>query len=315
VTQVTLWWNGSDMATQTPNAYANLYFQNDNPNVTETTGFLSNGRLNLTIERTDDSIDHAQVFKVTSVVGTSSSTTKFMRINNENSTYGASSAYVIHHGIVRDIVHQEAEWDKPTTAPLGGADGCPNVYASIVLTLPANATYYTYQLRLMFINSTQSRTITDLCPIKLSTTLSPVTIQTENGTIDNVVNGTGTFSNYASGSGWTAHHWSQINSTSGAGAGILFTDTSNILLYAFDSIAGNPTGALKTDTSSKIIELDPVSLLTVTPFTSAMDITWKGAIATFDSSSTPVYYLNAGQPAGLWILAEFQPQITVTAET
>ena len=108
----------------------------------------------------------------------------------------------------------------------------------------------------MFTDSTQSRTITDLCPIKLSTSLSSFTIQTENGTIDNVATGTGTFSNYTSG-GWTAHHWSQFNSSS-SGAGIMFTDTSNILLYAFDSIAGNPTGALKTDTTSKTIELDPV---------------------------------------------------------
>jgi hypothetical protein len=45
-----------------------------------------------------------------------------------------------------------------------------------------------------------------------------------------------------------------------------------------------------------------------------LDIAWKGAIATFDSPSTPIYYLNATKPAGLWILVEYQPQITVTAE-
>ena len=81
-----------------------------------------------------------------------------MRINNEASTYGAGLAYVIYNGPVRDIVQQEAEWN-------GGAVNCPNIYANIVLTLPANVTYFTYQLRLMFINSTQPRTITDLCPL------------------------------------------------------------------------------------------------------------------------------------------------------
>ena len=110
-----------------------------------------------------------------------------MRINTENSTYGAGLAYVIHNGIVRDIVQQEAEWGTGGSG-VGGADNCPNVYANIVLTLPANATYYTYQLRLMFINSTQPRTITDLCPIELTTSLSSLQLQTENGTVKRLSN-------------------------------------------------------------------------------------------------------------------------------
>jgi hypothetical protein len=96
----------------------------------------------------------------------------------------------------------------------------------------------------------------------------------------------------------------------------MFTDTSNIKLYAFDSIAGNPTGAIRTNSapSPKTIELMPVLLRQINPFRSALDIAWKGAIATFDSPSTPIYYLNATKPAGLWILVEYQPQITVTAD-
>jgi hypothetical protein len=308
VSKVTVWWNGSDTATQTPNAYTNLYFKNDNPNVTQTTGFLTNGLLNLTIERVDDAIDHAQVFKVTSVVGTSSSTTKFMRINNENSTYGASSAYVIHHGIVRDIVQQEAEWD--TEMGGGGAYNCPNVYASIVLTLPAKATYYTYQLRLMFIDSTQSRNITDLCPIKLTTSIDQ--LQTENGTINGipiVANGSGNFSS----SVW-AHYWSQFISGS-QGAGIMFTNASNQQLYVFDSTPpGTPTGALKTNNSTKTIELLPVTLRQVN-FNYVLDVTWHGAVATFDSFAAPIYTMQGTAPTGLWLLVEYQPAITVTSES
>jgi len=88
-------------------------------------------------------------------------------------------------------VEQEAEWNN-------GPTGCPNLYANIVLTLPANATYYTYQLRIMFINSTQARSITDLCPIQLTTTLPSVQTQTENGTfagLPTLQNGTAAFSN------------------------------------------------------------------------------------------------------------------------
>jgi hypothetical protein len=263
---------------------------------------LSNGRISLQFGSSFN--------PVTSTVLSSgnSSTANFMRINGEDSSYGAELAYVITNGVVRDVVQQEAEWGGGA----GTANDCPNLYANIVLTLPAGTSFYTYQCRLMFTDSQRDRTITDLCPVRLASSIS--TIKTENGTINNVVTGTGDFSNYAFGSGgWTPHHWSQFASGS-SGAGILFTDTSNIRLYAFDSIAGNPTGALRTSTSSRTIELDPVALRTVTPFRSPMDITWKGLIATFDSPSTPVYYLNAGKPAGLWILAEFQPQITVTAE-
>jgi hypothetical protein len=230
-----------------------------------------------------------------------------MRINSEESVYGAGAAYVVHHGVVRDIVQQEAEWS-------GGVDNCPNLYANIVITLPANATYYSYQLRLMFIDSAQPRTITDLCPIRLSSTLggSPQ-VQTENGTSGGfplVVSGTGLFSNYTGGS-WTAHQWSQL--ISGArGTGIMYTGLFNQRLYAFDSIAGNPTGALSA-TSTSLIELLPVKLRQV-QFTYAMDITWRGAVATFDGT-TPIYEVQGGTPTGMWMLVEYPPTVTITAET
>ena len=83
----------------------------------------------------------------------------------------------------------------------------PNVYADIVLTLPANATYFTYQLSLMFLNSAQPRTITQLCPISLTSTVN--TLQTENGTAQGdpvVASGTQIFNSSAT---WV-HHWSQF---------------------------------------------------------------------------------------------------------
>jgi hypothetical protein len=298
VSKFTIWWNGSDEATQTPLAYTtSSCFTGDDPNNNR----LTNGRINLQFGS----------FSATSTVisTTTSSTANFMRINDENSVYGAGAAYVIHHGIVRDIVQQEAEWND-------GAVNCPNIYANIVITLPANVPYYTYQLRLMFINSAQSRAITDLCPIRLTVSPSSPQAMTENGTANGfptVTNGTGTFYNYSAGS-WTAHHWSQLISGS-RGAGIMFTDSANQRLYAFDSTApGTPTGALKATTSSNgLIELLPVTLRQV-QFTYAMDIIWRGAVVTFDNTS-PVYAVQGGIPTGLWILAEYPPTVTVTAET
>jgi hypothetical protein len=305
VTEFTIWWDGSDEANQTPLAYTpNTCFTGDDPNNNR----LTNGKINLQIGG----------FNINSeVVGTStSSTANFMRINGENSVYGAGAAYVIHHGVVRDIVQQEAEWGK--NRPGGGSDdggayGCPNLYANIVITLPANTNYYTYQLRLMFIDSAQSRVITDLSPIRLTVSPSSPQAMTENGTASgfpSVTTGSGTFYNYTEGS-WTAHHWSQLISGS-RGAGIMFTDNSNQKLYAFDSIAGSAVGALKVDTSSKTIELLPVARNSAS-FTYAFDVTWHGAVATFNNT-TPIY-TNSGTPTGLWILAEYPPSVTVTAET
>jgi hypothetical protein len=309
VSKFTIWWNGSDEAIQTPLAYTpNTCFTGDDPNNDE----LTNGKINLQIGS----------FSVTSrVISTqTSSTANFMRINNENSVYGAGAAYVIHHGVVRDIVQQEAEWG--TNRPGGGSDnggayGCPNLYANIVITLPANTNYYTYQLRLMFIDSAQSRVITDLCPISVTVSPdSPTSPQamTENGTangVPTVTNGTNTFYNYTAG-GWTAHHWTQLISGS-KGAGIMFTDNSNQRLYAFDSIAGSAVGALKVTNSTKTIELLPVARNSAS-FTYALDVTWLGAVVTFDNT-TPIYKMQGTTPTGLWILAEYPPTITVTAET
>jgi hypothetical protein len=289
VSDFTLWWNGSDQATQTPLAYTNTYFTGDNPSGHT----LTNGILTL-------SVTDVGKFTVTSTVGSSTSTTSFMRINDQPSTYGAGEAYVIHHGVVRDIIQQEAEWSN-------GVNNCPNLYANIVLTLPANATYFTYQLNLMFINSTQARTITDLCPINMTSTAGQ--LQTENGTLDGdpvVASGTQTFSNST---GTWAHHWSQFTDGTN-GAGIMFTDQANQMLYTFDTPA-IPRGALVANSAAQTISLLPVTLNPVS-FQTALDVTWYGAVATFDGSVPPIYS-GYGQP-GLWILSELPPTITIDIE-
>jgi hypothetical protein len=291
VSKVTVWWNGSDTASQTPYAYTNRYFEGDNPSG----GVLDNGILRL---------QFGGGFTLTSTVGSSSCTAKFMRINNEKSVYGSSLAYVIHHGIVRDIIHQEAEWSD-------GADNCPNLYAHIVLTLPANATYYTYQLRLMFIESQRDRTITDLCPIKVTAPTGQP--QTENGTANGypvISNTTGLFYNFSV-SNW-GHHWSQFISGN-SGAGIMFTDNANQMLYVFDSISGNRTGVLKVSNSpERTIELLPVTTMASVNFTYALDVTWHGAVVTFDET-TPIYKEDG--TTGLWIIVEYPPTIAVTTES
>ena len=166
----------------------------------------------------------------------------------------------------------------------------------------------------MFISTSETRNLTEVRPIALSTSPSPATVETENGTSNGfpiVQTGYGTFDNDTVG-GWTAHHWSQlISSDRKRGSGIMFTDSANLKLYAFDTMSGSTSkGAIVT--SSNSIELLPVRP-SVT-FGSALDITWSGAVVTFDNK-TPVCATADATPSGLWILAEYPPTITVVAKS
>jgi hypothetical protein len=284
----TVWWNGSDTAVQTPLAYTDTYFTGDNTG----SNILTNGQLSIQVSGSGPQMT------VTATRGQSTSTATYMSINNQASSCGAGAAYVISNGVVRDIVQQETEWS-------GGVSGCPNVYANVVLTLPANATYYTYQLNMLFTASQQARTITSLNPITLSS--SAPQLQTENGTANEdpiVATGAATLGN-TTGSG--QHHWSQFTDGTN-GAGIMFTNQANQALYTFDSTV-NPTGAIAVSASGQTISLMPVTLNPVS-FTTALSVTWYGAAATFDASTLPIY-AGPGQP-GLWMLAEIPPTITLT---
>jgi hypothetical protein len=292
VQNVTLWWNGRDTTTQTPYAFVNRYFTGDNPALRR----LTNGILTLTVSSSYDTI-------TSSIAGGGiTSTASFMRINNENPVYGSSPAYVIHHGVVRDIIQQEAEWST-------GAPNSPNVYSQMYFTLPANATYYTYALRTVFVDSLQSRSLTDLCAIRVS--VSGGQQRTENGT-----NGgypvssaaTGLFYNFSGFQNGWAHHWSEFISGN-SGAGIMFRDNANQKLYLLDSIAGQKIGGVNVVGTNRVIEFNPVgrSQFPAT-FTYSLDTVWHGAVVTFNGE--PIYP-TAGN-AGLWTLVEHPPMVAVS---
>ncbi|MEM2994924.1 MAG: hypothetical protein QXI91_02750 [Candidatus Bathyarchaeia archaeon] len=307
VTKVTIWWNGSDTTVQTPYAYVNRYFNDD----------INNRRLSnriLTLQFSSSG------FTVTATVGGGvSNTANLMRINGEEDNTDPEWGWTLYSGVVRDIVQGEPEYGGGVSNP-----ACYNFYAHVVITLPANATYYTYQLRLIFLDSADKpRTINDLCLIRLSTTAN-VYAFTENGTLPSgypmVSSGYNLFYNM---SGVWQHRWSQLNASSG-GFGIMFPDASNKMLYYFDAMTtnGNPTGALRINQTTtgwptyRIIELLPVSSLAlVNNFASASDICWYGAVVTFNTNYTPIYKGGGASATGLWVLVEYPPTITVTTES
>ena len=90
----------------------------------------------------------------------------------------------------------------------------------------------------------------------------------------------------------------------------MFTDNSNSKLYIFDSIAGSEVGTLFVDKQSSdtrgYIEVNPVHLSSA-QFETALDVTWHGAVVTFDSE--PIY--PSSGHIGLWVMVEYPPTVTV----
>jgi len=297
VDHITVWWDGRDTAKQTPYAYDSSSFASDKPYGPFNT--LDNGVL--TLDFSNFAVGVKATTKVSSIVSQST----FMRINTKPPIYGSALSYVIHNGVVRDIVQQEPEWSGGITTPL-----CPDVFAHIVLTLPAKANYYTFKLRTVFVPTTQSRTINELSVLQLKAYAGlPLT---EDGRLGNIPMTSGNNLFYNGGTAYE-HQWSEYVDASNRGAGILIRSDTNTRLYSFDSVAGQKTGAVRINTANGVIEFSPVCLqrgFPVSGFTQAFDMTWYGAVLNFSSGSpTDTIYPSSGGSTGLWVLVERPPTV------
>ena len=89
----------------------------------------------------------------------------------------------------------------------------------------------------------------------------------------------------------------------------MFSSDANQLLYFFDDIAGEKTGALNVTSSGSggVIEFNPVEMAPAS-FQDALDISWYGAVVNFDGTD-PIYPSSGS--IGLWVLVESPPSIAV----
>jgi len=251
IKNVTIWWDGRDNAQQTP--YSTMRKFNDKIVSTgsEATAVLNNSVIQMNVTYNSGS--------GTFYIKTATSRVNFMQINGHSAKFYASPSFPIINGTVRDIIQQEAEWSGYN------GWGFPNTYAQIVLTFPANATYYTYALRLIFVNASacqEDRVITNLTPITmLSDWKTKLQVLTENGTSNGIpvtvetYVGSYLFYNFSDGK-WQ-HHWTQYNYTSNAGAGIMSSSLNNLKLYLFDSFIGQSTGTLNVTTTQRLQWITP----------------------------------------------------------
>jgi hypothetical protein len=300
VDHVTVWWDGRDTAVQTPYTTPTKfnYFANDDTSARH----LSNGIINLDINLSGDGYVRASTASGTPV----NSEARFLRVNNRVPGNGAQESYIIYHGVVRDIVQQESEWG-------GGVTLSPNIFSHMVFTLPAKANYYTYQLRMIFVDSSQTRTLSDLSLIRLYGYIgSQKSEDGVSGVSPYQVPITSNSTTLYNGGTAYQHQWSQFQDpASGRGIGIMYTTSNNAQLYYFNSIPpGTNTGEILIDPANKKIELDPVKRATVNNFQQADDLTWKGAIVVTGDGKLPIYPTSG--TTGLWILVEKLPTITVS---
>jgi hypothetical protein len=226
VKNVTIWWDGRDDVQPTP--YSKVQSFNDKRDSAGAKLMINNGVILVNITYASGQF----------YVETATSRANFSRINGDQADFYASPSFPIINGTIRDIVQQEAEWSG-----YASGSGFPNTYVQIVLTFPANATYYTYAVRFIFANASacpENRVISDLTPIMVSSGWrNNLKILTENGTSNGVPVAVETYvGNYAfynfSDGRWQ-HHWTQYNYTSSTGAGVMFTTLENMKLYFFNA--------------------------------------------------------------------------------
>ncbi len=254
IKNVTIWWDGRDNTQQTPYSTMRKFDDKIVSTGGKATAVLNNGVIQMNVTHDSGS--------GTFYIETATSRADFMQINGHSAKFYASPSFPIINGTVRDIIQQEAEWSGYNSW------GFPNTYAQIVLTFPANATYYTYALRLIFVNASicpENRVITNLTPIKiLSDWKTTLQVLTENGTSNGipvtVETYVGSYSFYNFSDGKWQHHWTQYNYTGSTGAGIMFNDLNNLKLYLFDSFIGQSTGTLNVATTQGLQWITPKAI-------------------------------------------------------
>ncbi len=294
VINATLWWDGSDEAVQTPYAYRNIYFMGDNPSIDK----LDNGVISL------DFSNFASGVKSTTKAFAIDSWSTFMRVNGEYPIYGSDASYTIHHGVVRDIVQQEPEW-------AGGVSSSPNFYSHVVITVPARTNYFTYRARIIYVPTTQMRDLSELSVIQLRSSIgySPLT---EDGLQINGLPNPNSGSLFYDGGTAYQHQWSEYIA-SNRGIGLMMRSNYNKLLYTFDDVIGQQTGAISIDVGNRRIELNPIERFDVNGFNRGLDRTWVGAVVNFSSGSVvDTIFPSSGGTTGLWVLVEHPPDVTIS---
>ena len=302
-TNIRIWWVGRDTAVAIPQT---SQFNDDPAN-----SILRNGKITLLAALSDT---YSPNERISATFGTLTADAYFLRFNdpsdakNSNQVMHSGISYTIINGIVRDVIQQEPEWS-------GGISGLPDTLAHIIIMLPAKTTYYTYKLHVIFLPTTQTRTLSELSVIRLTNNKGTLSYKIENGYTTGTPNIITTQGYYGTSDGGGIHRWSEyISGSTGAGSGLMVNmgqSQHKDSLYCFNNdTAPASRGYLRGQNG--VIEWNPQKNGSTTDsFQTGRTIIWNGAVVLFDgtSSSTPIYP-NSGK-TGLWVMVDEMPTFTI----
>jgi hypothetical protein len=301
VSAVTVWWTDDDSAKQTPLAIDNVYFSDD----------IGNSKLESNVRGHPFVLDfkqwNAPSYYFTSDYDNGKVIVKsYLGYTNSSApVFPAEMTYVVYNGIVRDIVSQ--------TAVVDTTDGSmPTIYYNFVITLPANCTYYTYQITNTMLETTQARRIDDLSLIKLRITDDAEKyVMTEfDNEIMEVVSPTSYPSQYKGANRWI--EYLTFSKDMYTGAGIMMMQESVDEVFKFDrDISPLTTGRFNVLNSDLLVS--PVLLIPLTNYQQYSQVTWHGAVTLFytESLDDTIYYKDGSNNVhGLYALVVYPPTVS-----
>jgi hypothetical protein len=165
----------------------------------------------------------------------------------------------------------------------------PSIYYNIIITLPANATYYTFKITNLILSNTNGININNLTPLKLKVSETSYKYAMKN-LVGSTMTVNNTVKNYGSDGMDKQHRFVEYMSTTGGykGGGLFITNTTNDNLYFFDNSTYRGAIAL---TSSEI-NFSPIYLNPVNNYKKASTVIWEGAVLLFNSAlpQNSIYY-------------------------
>lgn len=298
VSDVTIWWVDNDDAKQTKKAWENVYFKDDPTHgILQSVDKNNNNLMKIGFSKWAPPQNYFETsYETTSV------SSQFGLINSTSPLFPSLPVYIVYNGVIRDIVTQAAVVDTIDSS-------VPTIYNNYVITLPANCTYYTYQITNIMLSTEKNRKINNLCTISITipNNVDKYIMKTLTGEVMEV-DGPTVNSPYSSGD----HRWIEYISgkTTYTGGGILMMNEMSERLYIFDAYVF-PQYAGEIIIGDKI-DLSPISHTPLEGYKQYSRVTWYGAVMLFDSTSKSdtIYYEDINGVYGLYAMVVHPPTIS-----
>lgn len=298
VSDITIWWVDNDDAKQTEKAWKNIYF-NDDPthSVLQSVDKDNNNLMKIDFSKWAPSKNYFKTsYKTTSV------NSQLGLTNNTSPLFPSLPIYIVYNGVIRDIVTQAAVVDTIDSS-------VSTIYYNYVITLPANCTYYTYQVTNIMLSTERNRIINSLNVISITipTSVDKYIMKILTGVVMEV-DGPTVNSPYSHGD----HRWIEYieGGTTYIGGGILMMSETSEKLYIFDAdVSPQYTGEIIVGDE---INLSPISHTPLEDYKQYSRVTWYGAVMLFDSTSKSdtIYYKDSDGVYGLYAMVVYPPTIS-----